>query len=84
MGSGSAHCVGCRLGHGGLVDVASETCPRHGSAFVKASPYLSSLGRQLTIAAGLCRAFDLGWRRGYERDGWLVPEWDPGCRLEAP
>lgn len=50
---------------------------------------LSSLGQQLTIAAGLTAAWLNGWKRGYNTcaDNWSGDSdrhWRPGCGKQAP
>lgn len=48
---------------------------------------MRELGRQMTIAAGLCRAWSAGWKRGYETcaNNWSKPtHWTPGCGRGMP
>lgn len=51
---------------------------------------LQSLGRNLTIAAGLCEAFRLGerrqieWVRRWQRPAFGLEAWGPGCGRSAP
>ena len=44
---------------------------------------LSTLAHNLAVAAGLCRAFELG-QDHYEQGGYDDENWSPGCKRSAP
>lgn len=46
-------------------------------------PRLSALATNLAAAAGLCRAFKLGWVYGETTPLMRDDEWEPGCGAPA-
>lgn len=87
VSSGSIQCVPCSYEPSGdAIEIKLRARPTPPVAYLVFEDWaeaMMTLGRNLTVAAALCWAFELGWVDG--NDGCGAPgEWWPGCGNPAP